>query len=416
MGSRLTHRLPWGMPLAAGLAAALVSCGGNDYYYPSGGYVAAPTTYAVTAKLDGTGKVDIADTVLLPGSGYNGNGFVSVRLQSQTTAGAYQAPIQSYAGNNPGPLVAAMLSPTGNPGLVVVNSQLVPTSNAANTVSVLFPDPANLGGFLAPVALPVGARNPLGVAAGVFNSATNPYASVVVAADSANTVLVFPQAATGGTFGTPVALTVGGTPTAVAVADLNGDGLPDLVATTDAGVVSVLIQNPDGSFQTHVDYAVGTGPVAVAVADLRKMGRQDLIVANYGTSLTPTDQGLSVLLQNADNLTYAPAVTYSTGNAYADSVAVADLNGDGYPDLAVASSGVPGNPGCVSVFIQDGTNPGSFLPAVNYTGVTGPTSVAIADINGDGLPDLVIGDGGLFVRFQLTGQPGIFGPPTPFYQ
>ncbi|NTV74407.1 MAG: VCBS repeat-containing protein, partial [Holophaga sp.] len=324
-------------------------------------------------------------------------------------------PVQTLAGDNPAFLVAARLSPSGNPGVVVVNRQLVLSTRAANTVSVLFPDPAVPGGFKTPVALPVGARNPQGAAVGDLDGDTFP--DVVVAADGAGTLLLFTQQAPGGTFAAPAALEVGGEPTAAAIADLNGDGLPDIVATS-GNVVSVLLQDSahPGTYLPRVDYGVGPHPVAVAVADLDGDGRPDLAVANSGTSLAPTTQGVSVLLQGAQAGTFQAAVTYDTGDSYASSVAVGDLDGDGRPDLAVAEAGLPGYPGSVAVLTQDPAAAGAFKAAVRYGGVQGPGSVAIADIDGDGLKDLVIGDGALFVRFQITGRPGVFGPPAQFRQ
>ena len=245
------------------------------------------------------------------------------------------------------------------------------------------------------------------------------YPDVVVAADGASSVLLFTQAVTGRTFNAPVSLAVGGAPTSVAIADVNGDGLPDLVVATSAGVVSVLLGNGDGTFQAHVDYTVGPNPVSVKVADLDGDGRPDLIVANNGTSLAPTTKGLSILLQNAAPAaagTFGAAVTYDVGDAGSTCVAVGDLNGDGKPDIVVSNFGLPGLPGSVSVLLQDPASPGTFKAPVLYTGLQGPTSVAIGDLNGDGLPDLVIGDGGLFVRLQTPGQPGLFGLPSQYRQ
>jgi hypothetical protein len=215
-----------------------------------------------------------------------------------------------------------------------------------------------------------------------------------------------------------VSLPVGGVPTAVAMADLNGDGLLDLAVATSGNLVSVLLQNPasPGTFLPHVDYTVGSNPVSVKAVPFTG-GLPDLVVANYGTDLAPTTQGLSVLLHDPANAgAFLAAASYSTGDYGSCSVAVGDLNGDGRPDIAVANYGLPATPGSVSVLLQDPANPGKFLAPSLYPGITGPSFVAIGDLNGNGLNDLAIADGGMVVRFQVVGQPGVFGAPVAYQQ
>jgi hypothetical protein len=177
----------------------------------------------------------------------------------------------------------------------------------------------------------------------------------------------------------------------VAVADVNGDGKPDLlvanycVASTKCatGLVGVLLGNGDGTFQPAVTYTSG-GPksVSLAIADVNGDGKPDLLVANQ-------DSGVGVLLGNG-NGTFNPAVRYPAGNGVASSVAVADVNGDGRPDLVVTTwSFSPTNPGSVGVLLGNGD--GTFKPVVTYP-AGGPQAAAIADVNGDGKPDVLVAD------------------------
>jgi uncharacterized protein (DUF2141 family) len=201
-----------------------------------------------------------------------------------------------------------------------------------------------------------------------------------------------------GTYQTAVPYASGGYYSdSVAVADVNGDGKPDLLVASwcissacNNGAVSVLLGNGDGTFQTAVPYATDAYEAeSVAVADVNGDGKPDLLVANYCDISTCTNGTVSVLLGNGDG-TFQTAVPYVSGGYYAVSVAVADVNGDGKPDLLVENYRVSEfqGPGMVGVLLGNGD--GTFQTAVTYgSGAYYGYAVAVADVNGDGKPDLV---------------------------
>jgi hypothetical protein len=130
---------------------------------------------------------------------------------------------------------------------------------------------------------------------------------------------------------------------------------------------TVRAQEPAGlGFAPVVTYeSGGSQAVSVAVADVNGDGRPDVVVANNCASSGCNNGVVSVLLGNGDG-TFQTAVTYGSGGSYAISVSLADVNGDGRPDIVVANTNncAGCNNGSVSVLLGNGD--GTFQTAVTY--------------------------------------------------
>ena len=150
---------------------------------------------------------------------------------------------------------------------------------------------------------------------------------------------------------------------------------------------------PTPSFPASPDnFAADTFPRSVAVADFNTDGTPDLVVANQGVN-----HDVSVLLNTTT--TGATTSTFSTTQITLPvgtipySVAVGDFNADGKPDLAVTDY----NGGLVWVLLNttaSGAATPSYAAAVSFTVGTHPESVAVGDFNADGKPDLVVANFG----------------------
>jgi hypothetical protein len=167
-------------------------------------------------------------------------------------------------------------------------------------------------------------------------------------------------------------------PGQLAVADLNGDGMDDVVLPVDSvngGGVDVLLGNGDGSFRdTGFTPTGATAPSAVAVGDFGN-GFPDLAVTNF------LNRSVSVFLGNGTGLFRQAPVTYTVGTN-PRSVLVADLESNDILDIVTADAGS----GTVSIL--PGNGDGTFQAGVRYLANPGTSAVVAGDFNGDSAPDL----------------------------
>jgi hypothetical protein len=184
-----------------------------------------------------------------------------------------------------------------------------------------------------------------------------------------------------GTFGKPMTYPVPGLPAGIAAGDLNGDHHPD-IAIANGGFVSILLNTGNGHFSKQIRYsAAGGETLDIVTADLRNDGRQDLVVANLS-------RGMVVLLNNGNGTFGKPTVYVATCHNCEgpEACVAADFNLDGNLDVACAT-----NLGDSYFFYGDGT--GKFGPAIpinDTINFNGGFSIAAADFNNDGAPDLAI--------------------------
>ncbi len=178
-------------------------------------------------------------------------------------------------------------------------------------------------------------------------------------------------------------------PSEATIADINGDGKNDIVVSdSESGTISVFLGHGDGTVTAEsLAYDTGQFPfTAPLVADFNGDGLLDVVIPDNAFSF--------VYLQGFGDGTFRAAPSYPLPDTFVTraasfSVATGDFNGDGIPDVVV---GAQGNTSATGMVVYLGKGDGSFLPGVNYGAQTDASFLAVADFNGDGIPDAALVD------------------------
>jgi hypothetical protein len=275
-------------------------------------------------------------------------------------------------------LVAADFDGKNGPDLAVVD-------NAKDVNKVFIFRNKGDGTFQEDISIPVGTA-PLTLVAGDFDGKNGPDLAVVNRDSSDVSVLLNNG---DGTFQPQVRYPVGQTPITIVMGDFNGDNILDLATTnTDSKSISVLLGKGeggkgDGTFQEQQPYDAGDHPYDLAAAYLNNDNQLDLIATNT------VSRDLSLLFGRKDGGFQSQRLPSGAGP---DFVTRADLNRDGVPDLVMVKVKSASTPSEAVVLL--GRGDGTFDPQMTYPVGAQPIALVVADVNDDGIPDLVTANKG----------------------
>ncbi len=334
------------------------------------------------ADFNADGKADIA----FSGEGklivLNGNG-----------AGGFVRSDSYSAGTMPGSIVTADFSGDGKPDLIVFGEEF------DQKPTLLVNDGS--GRFQAGVALGFdGGGGDTTNAVGDLNGDGRPDLAFVrlTSQEERGISVVFN---TGSGFGQPMQIPLGAYdyPAALRIADVNGDGKPDLIATESfSNRVTIAEGNGAGMFSVRASYTTGFFPVASGAGDFDRDGKIDLVVAN-------SDLTLSVMTGLGTGQFLAP-LAFDQADQLLRATILADVNGDGRKDAVSALGNQSG------VLVAYGNGAGGFDSPKIYQAGRDNSDVAVADFNKDSRPDIVVVGGNLqsigSVRLLLGAATGDF--------
>ena len=234
------------------------------------------------------------------------------------------------------------------------------------------------------------AANPIDICTADFNDDGKP--DIATANNLANLISVFKNEGGPATilFGTKIDLATNSAPQGIHTGDVDGDGKSDLLVTCVGapGTVSVYRNtstNGNISFASKIDFSTGNDPTHVVVHDMDSDGKPELIISNYNSS------SISILKNTTtgNNISFATKVDFTTGTLLPRRLVINDFDDDGKPDIAVAAYN--STTSALYIFKNNGNSGNiSFLPFVQYAAAGGSWSIDAGDLDADGKADIAM--------------------------
>lgn len=356
---------------------------------------ASATSLTVTAPSGATYQpisvLDIATHL----TGYSAKPFITTFnfTGSGIPANFYRPKVDFVTGSLPRNVVISDIDADGKPELIIANG-------SAGTISVLKNTSAsgNIGAssFAAKVDFTVGTFTEF-VIPGDVNGDGKPDLAVIY---NGRIAVMVNTATSGSISASSFAPLVDITPifkgtAGVAIADLDGDGLPELIGANPTNTLSIVRNTSTSgvmSFAPLVNLAYSGTPSWVVAEDVDGDLKRDIIITNaaLGANSVAVFRNTSVT-GTIDGSSFASQFNFTVGPT-PRSVAFGDIDGDGKPDMVTANS----DPTNTTLSVLRNTsvpgviNASSFDSKVDFTTGLGPRSVIIDDVNGDGKLDVVV--------------------------